>query len=825
MADTSGVLARLQAALSVYDPTWDVSVGSATYKILESVANEIANANNNTVLQNYSYNVNTKANSDLDAFCNLFGVYRQLGKRASGVVTFYTTGTASSTTIIPVGTQVAVPVNGNNNASAIYFSTTVPQVIPAGGVSVDVPVVATIPGTIGNVPANTITTVVSPITNITTINNNTGTAGGTDPESDAALRNRWTNTAFNNTTGTYGKYVVTALQDNNVGRANAIGAQTYWDEQTQVQAVVSGGTTNGVTFLLVAYSGMTNVISGTTFSGAQTVVASSGFLASTSGYVVASGLQSLINAYAPGYNITVSASPSTNTISGGINLSLNTASPYRLLIGSGTTIPGTGAITSGVITISGTSYYEYIKSNNPDLGVSGTLSYINSNVVCSGYLYPEGNELIGSNLNTSSQSVYINNSDYYYPTNLTPQLAITIANGSNSTGLFIGSNVEMISEYNPASSRSLAAVSGNYVDVFIDGTTAGTAIEQSAFNPSFTLYSGNALPYLNTNNYIVASGSSLSSVTSVSGDYYIPFDQQPIINLPSQLSTATSGIADTVYLYNNVTGSGYTYPIAANKYGYITFTGTIASGTTPLTTTFIPVNNANTFLYPGLALASGVATSGTQFYIQSVSSSGITLNSYVTGTYATASNVVLSGKALVYPIYDVTTNSNSVLSVNGLAFDHATPPNGWPTLPSALSWVSYQHDYNSDVTQVESLTQQSRPIGVNTLVHQATFVPLTINLQVVLTPGFSQSSAQSNVFNQLNQYLSNFGYGQQISFAGIASQVLSAGGIFNVRVTSINTNAIDGTVLLTKTSDFGMGSNQLPLLYAVNYVFRGTSNF
>ena len=57
MADTTGVLARLQAALSTYDPTWDISVGSATYKILESVANEIATANNNSTLQTYSYDI------------------------------------------------------------------------------------------------------------------------------------------------------------------------------------------------------------------------------------------------------------------------------------------------------------------------------------------------------------------------------------------------------------------------------------------------------------------------------------------------------------------------------------------------------------------------------------------------------------------------------------------------------------------------------------------------------------------------------------------------------------------------------------------------
>ena len=90
MANTQGVLNRLLATLATFDPTWDVSVGSATYKIMEAVAQEIANANNNSVLQAYSYNINTKSGNELDNFCNLFGVYRQLGKRASGLVTFST---------------------------------------------------------------------------------------------------------------------------------------------------------------------------------------------------------------------------------------------------------------------------------------------------------------------------------------------------------------------------------------------------------------------------------------------------------------------------------------------------------------------------------------------------------------------------------------------------------------------------------------------------------------------------------------------------------------------------------------------------------------
>ena len=820
MADTSSVLARLQAALSVYDPTWDVSVGTATYKILEAVANELASASNNSIIQTYSYDVTTKFGNELDVFCNLFGVYRQNGKRASGTVTFSVGSAATSIIDIPIGTQVAVPI-GDNYLYPIYFSTTAPAIIGIGATSQEVPVVATIPGATGNVPDGTITSLVGALNSITSVTNNLPMTGGSDPESDQALQSRWQNTAFNNTTGTFGKYSITALQSPNVTRVNAIGQQNFYSEQTQVQATVSGSATT-TTFLMVAYSGMTNVITGSGYN-ATTVVSSSGYASSTTGSTLATGLTAFVSGIAPNSGIVVTCTPTGNTIATGLNIQFSSASPYNFIIGSGTNIPGSSVISSGVITISGTKFTPFVQSNNQDIGVSGTLSY--SLAGYSGYLFPQGNELLGTGLNTYSQSVYTPNSDYYYPNTPTPQLTINIANGSFNPSLFIGNNVELISEYNPVCSRSTTLSSGNYIDIFIDATTAGLQQEQIVFNPNFAMTSGNSTSYLDTTKYTLASGVLASSNAATTNDIYMPLNQQPLINFPSQISTATSGVADSVYVYNTATSVGTTYPIALNPYGYITFTAVIPSGYTAGSgTAFLPVNSANTFLYPGLALASGVATSGKPYYISSVSSSGITLNYNITGTYATASSITMSGKAIAYPVYDVTDNRGSVLQNTGLAFD-TTMPTGWPSLPATISWAVYNHGYNSDVVNVDSLVQQSRPLGVNTLVRQADFVNLNINATIVVTPGYDLSSAQSNVINQLSSYFSKSGFLSMVSFANIASQFFNSPGISNVRITSIDVLSIDGTKTTTKTSDFVLASNQLPSLYSITWTIKGTSNF
>lgn len=834
MADSTGVLARLQAALSLYDPTWDVSVGTATYKILEAVAQEISYANNNSVLQTYSYDVTTKAGSELDNFCNLFGIYRQLGKRASGVVTFSLPSGNAATNIydIPMGTQVVVPVS-NTYPSPIYFATTTPAIIGVGDNSVDVPVIAVLPGAQGNVPATTITSMYTTLNGITTVNNNTPTMGGYDPEGDQALRSRFISTAFNNNIGTTNKYVVTALQDVNVTRASAISQQQFYDEQVQVSGVISGTASTTFAFAFVAYIGATILASGTTATG-TTIVAYSGFGSTPSGTAVASGLNTMLSTIAPNAGINVTCTPSGNTTASGFTINFSSASPYRLMLLSGTTVSGLILPNaSGIATLSGISYTESVQSFNQDIGVSGTLSFNNNVAQASGYLFPAGNEELGTNLNTAYQITYVSGTDYIYPANPVPQLNLTIANGSTSSGLYIGSQVELISEYNPTSSRSTALASGNFIDIFIDGTTANMVTEQIGFNAAFTLSSGNSTPSLDTRYYILASGQIAASNTATNGDIYVPLNSQPVINFPSQLSTATSGVADTIVVYNATNGTSTTYPIAINPYVTITATGVFPSGYNSTTsgTNFIPIANANTILYPGLALysntgSSGSPVSGTGYYVQSVSTSGIYLNKNITGIYTAPTNVAISGRSLVYPIYDITDNKKSVLDSSGLAFD-TTTISGWTALPATgnTAWVIYSHSYNQDVVDVESLTQQSRAMGANTLVHQATFINLAININAVLSPGYSASTTQSNIFNQLSGYFAGNGFLSSVTFAGISAQILSAPGVVNAKVTSVNVLSTDGTTVATKTSDFLLASDQLPVLNSVNITFKGASNF
>lgn len=141
MATNTDVLNRLITALTSNDPSWDVSVGTPEYKILEAVAQEIAIAANNNTLQNFSFDVTTKFGSDLDQFCALFGIYRDYGKRATGVATFSstTTGTTGGTLTISGATggtfnvnYVGSTVTLNYNASATAIQSAISSILPNG---------------------------------------------------------------------------------------------------------------------------------------------------------------------------------------------------------------------------------------------------------------------------------------------------------------------------------------------------------------------------------------------------------------------------------------------------------------------------------------------------------------------------------------------------------------------------------------------------------------------------------------------------------------------------------------------------------------------
>lgn len=861
MADVNSILGRLIASLTISDPTWDVSVGSATYKILESVASEIAIAANNSTLQTYSFNVNSKAGTDLDAFVNLFGMSRQLGKRSTGVVTFTISSPSTTVINIPAGTQVFAAGTSTSTGVNVYFSTSTPTNIGVGQTQVQVPVVATLTGSNGNVLIGTIENVLTPLVGLPTVTNYAQLTGGVDTETDSQLQARWSATAFSNISGVVDKFVSMALQDPNVSRVNVVGAQQSYTEQLQVRtlisgtgnlvlglnaqaqfAVASGATTatllygslppyNTITsgFLTPSVSGIlpgngTTVVSGSLFYDGTNYKLSS-TVATWSGATVSGILNMNYTLYSSIISGTTTSSGVLTTVSGLLaTLSFN---GNTFVQASGTTVA------SGIYIVTNTSTgYNVVASGATATAVNS----ITSQIPDSKYSYPQGSETIGVNLNSSSEVLFDNNIDYFYPSSPTVPLKIPLnPTVGNSPAMYTGSLLGLQSQYIPISSRITdPTINSNYVDVFIDSTNAFSVTEQVIISSGilFTAASGQ----LCSSNFVFADGTTCASgVNANQGDYYIGVSQKPLVNFPAQL---ISGNAPSF-----VTFGAYNLPVALE---YVQYT---VSGHAPILT--VSGATGSNILYTTTSLSGlcvGLVVSGNNIpqvpfgtYITSLTPGNpnqIGISTTLSGNFSGS----VAWVTIAYPVYDVTGTAGSTQDLTAIGIDSSNyagypgPPFNNGTGPAQLTSMvgTFTHSYNSDVTQVSDLEQQSRVVGTNVLVHQAQLLNLIINLSVVYQNGVNIQTVNNNIQVALVQYFNGLTYNQTVSFSDISSIVISVQGVSSARITTstdnpssygIQTVNIDGSIIKTYTTSVPIANNQLPSIYKINTIGFGVNNF
>lgn len=859
MAQSITILQRLLTSLTAQDPTWDVSVGSPIYKIFESFANELATAINTNTLTSYSFDVNSKSGIALDSFVNIFGINRRLGTRAVGSVSFSISSAATQVITIPIGTQVYVPGSQSTTGNNIYFSTVSTAFIGIGQTEVQVPIQAVLPGSFSNVQSQTITGVTTALIGSPSVINYNTTQGGTDTETDVQLQTRFLQTAFSNISGTVDKYVQMALQDPNVTQVNVVGAQQTYTEQDQVWTVISGNSTfipalsfqaqltaisGANTASLVTGSFPTNV----TVSGSQIVASPTGW----TGSITNNGSNYVLNTSVSGNTVfTVNYSyKSATTFSGS-----STLSGIAAFAVSGLSVLGvsTTATYSGT-TISGGGKVTFNQPTGFNLVVSsGTVSgwnSITSQIPDSKYTYPEGGESIGQNLGSVNQTLLTNGQDYNYPTSSGVPLVITFnPNTLNAPLTYTGELLQMQSEYIPVSSRvTNPTINSNFVDVFINGNNATSTTSQILINPSIVFTSGITNGLYNANNFSYANGvNCISGSISNVGDYYIGFPNKPAINWPAQL---VSGNQPSFISFVSISGfAGVTNIPVCTEYVNASppkITGISgAIGTNVLTT-----NQNISNLYIGLVMSgTGVATSTTL--------SGVPFNTYITSLSGGAPNTIFLSNTLTsnvatcsgtfvtagYPVYDNTNNAGSVLDMTGIAIESNEQVGyqsqsyfPWTTSGISTAVGTVLYNYNSDVTQVNDIIQQSRVVGANVLVRQAQYLNLIVNLSIIYVQNANIPVVNSAIQNALVQFLQSVSYDQVISLSNLAAVVYGVGGVASARVSTIGDNPsqygilsvpLDGTLTnaVQYTSDILLANNQLAQLFNFNVTTFGLNNF
>ena len=119
----------------------------------------------------------------LDMLASSSGLARKASTAATGVLTV----TGVEGTIFPVGFRFCTPSTAI--AANVEFETVEAVTIDGSG-SAEVKIACIETGTVGNVPANCITLMSSPIGGVASITNEAATSGGTETETDDALRAR-----------------------------------------------------------------------------------------------------------------------------------------------------------------------------------------------------------------------------------------------------------------------------------------------------------------------------------------------------------------------------------------------------------------------------------------------------------------------------------------------------------------------------------------------------------------------------------------------------------------------------------------------------------
>jgi len=226
---------QLLAQLRALDPAISAEVGTPERKLIEAVAETIAQANSDLEVLNVQHDVDTMVGGRLDAFLALFGFGRQRSVSATGDVTFSKITPATSDIVIPKGMQV-IAKQGDSSFPTLAFSTLETRVLATGTISVTVPVICNLPGTIGNIPSNSINTVAGTqtLSGISRVDNATPTVGGLDGEDDATFKIRFKNTVFRNISGTTDQYLALAVASPYVTKANVVGPMSRFQERMQV---------------------------------------------------------------------------------------------------------------------------------------------------------------------------------------------------------------------------------------------------------------------------------------------------------------------------------------------------------------------------------------------------------------------------------------------------------------------------------------------------------------------------------------------------------------------------------------------------------------
>lgn len=752
----SQIASQMVAAMGVAEPTLDLSVGTTMRKMIDVIAEQVAQAYYNLPIGNEASDVTNMSGATLDAYVAQFGFVRFPAVPATGLVTFTQATSQSSnanqTVVVPAGAQVSTL-----GSPPVIFSVLATSAMAPTDTTLTVPVAAVIGGSAGNVGIGAITATTTNLPGIASVTNSQPITGGADAESDAALIARFQATIFRSLAGTSEMFEGTALEVLSVTAANLIGSAVTHSEQIEMP---SDG------------------------SAAISSVADAAFVYPSNSFM-ATDLSAAVSTVETGTFALASAVNSGETVSVLIS-STQVSLPTGALMTVGSTVV---TVASAVSDSTSIPVVPFTPASTYAIG------YVVNYLVSSGSFLVAGQDFIVSTaplLDTpAAPTATAGAAAVGFEVSATYGYAVAFGNGYGQT---------------PASAVTSVAV-------------AGTSTAPEAVTVSWALPTDQTQLQAVTQVYIYGrTPTSVTLLTVLPASDLEWIDTGALVpDYPPQTTNTTGVLVQVQGVSANVVpGSLYQLqfdylPLASrNDYaaGVLNRVDVYVAGEDPTTAA-----EAVAF-YVG-PLTYGATTNGTfssQFSASSLSQMYVGGFQRLDGTYPDSGNIFLplsyvplmslpstiispatpAGPAVTYNYEESFWGVNRIgaegmsdLSLAGIEWSLNAPFGlAFPTSTAdttSLASVSVSYVFNDTIAQVDQGIARWSLLSQDVMVHQATAVPLNFYLMVVLQAGVTAGSVQTSVTTAIQGLLSSVSFNDFLEPSTVIAAVQAVGGVRAVR--------------------------------------------
>jgi len=219
MKNFSDIVTSLIGKIRDISPNVDTKIGTVIRDIfIDPQSYELEGLWDEAKIASDAQSINTATGKYLDALVSNWGTRRKSATHAVGTARFFVYEETNADISIPAGTYLSTRIDSSGRN--IEFTTSEEGIILTGETEVEVPIVCTMSGSIGNIASNSIINTDTSFVN--GVINDLLTTGGSDVETDASLASRAPFSLSGSSNGTSNGYIEEVLKVDYIKGAKVI---------------------------------------------------------------------------------------------------------------------------------------------------------------------------------------------------------------------------------------------------------------------------------------------------------------------------------------------------------------------------------------------------------------------------------------------------------------------------------------------------------------------------------------------------------------------------------------------------------------------------